>query len=212
MAKQHPKHPAAYALRNGIGQVMTQQNAHADRREKKNNCKIEVDNNLRANDDSATLQEEGKVAGEIETAGEPPAPGNVQLRAALVGEGAQVEDSVLEGHGVEGDAVTNGPELGDRHAVRPRRRGRAAPRALWLRLCTGEAEYQNRHRRCQSHLQPARSHSQSVLSTSAVPMNQSSTESYTVNTRKISRDASRVHRKIPICGDESRANRDPGIP
>jgi hypothetical protein len=180
--------------------------------ERENNCKIEVDNNLRANDDSATLQEEGKVAGEIETAGEPPAPGNVQLRAALVGEGAQVEDGVLEGHGVEGDAVTNGPELGDRHAVRPRRRGRAAPRALWLRLCTGEAEYQNRHRRCQSHLQPARSHSQSVLSTSAVPMNQSSTESYTVNTRKISRDASRVHRKIPICGDESRANRDPGIP
>jgi len=128
--------------------------------------------NLGADDDGATLQEEGEVAGEVEAAGEPPALGDVQLRAALVGEGAQVEDGVLEGHRVEGDAVTNGPELGDRHAVRPRRRGRAAPRALRLRCLrtTGEAEYRHRHRQCQSHLQQPQQHSEATGQCSVPPL------------------------------------------
>jgi len=129
--------------------------------------------NLGADDDGATLQEECEVAGEVEASCEPPALGNVQLRAALVGEGAQVEDGVLEGHRVEGDAVTNGPELGDRHAVRPRRRGRAAPRALWLRLrTTSEAEYRDRdrHRQCQSHLHPPQQYSEATGQCSVPPL------------------------------------------
>jgi len=128
--------------------------------------------NLCADDDGATLQEEGEVAGEIEAAGEPQSLGHVQLRATLVGEGPHVEDGVLEGHRVEGDAVADGPELGDRHAVRPRRRAPAAPRAPRLRLRPGDDEDPHRHRQRQSHLQPTQQHEHSDQSSqySAPPL------------------------------------------
>ena len=70
-----------------------------------------------ANDDGAFLQVKGEVAVEIEAAGEPAALGHVQLRAALVGEGAVIEDGVREGHRVEGLFVPDGAELGDDDAV-----------------------------------------------------------------------------------------------
>jgi len=77
---------------------------------------------LCADDDGTFLQVEGEVAGEVEAAGEPAAPGHVQLRAALVGEGADVEDGVLERDCVERPAVPDGAELSDGDAVRPRPR------------------------------------------------------------------------------------------
>ena len=57
------------------------------------------------------------MAGEVEAAGEPAALGHVQLSAALVGEGADIEDGVLEGHRVEGLLVPDGADLGDDDAV-----------------------------------------------------------------------------------------------
>jgi len=53
----------------------------------------------------------------VEAAGEPAALGHVQLCAALVGEGADIEDGVLEGHRVEGLLVPDGADLGDDDVV-----------------------------------------------------------------------------------------------
>lgn len=139
--------------------------------ERENNCKIEVDNNLRANDDSATLQEEGKVAGEIETAGEPPAPGNVQLRAALVGEGADVEDGVLEGDRVERPAVPDGAELGDGDAVRARARRRlVVPPQLGARRGRGRGERRGQHQ-CQDDLRSRAALQESAIFLSTAHLN-----------------------------------------
>ena len=120
--------------------------------------------NLCADDDGATLQEEGEVAGEVEAAGEPPSLGHVQLRATLVGEGPHVENGDLEGHRVEGDAVADGPELGDRHAVRPRRRAPAAPRAPRLRLRPGDDEDSGEDAQANQEVVPAATPSSSSSS------------------------------------------------
>ena len=70
-----------------------------------------------ANDDDAFLQVKADVVVEVEAAGEPAALGHVQLCAALVGEGADIEDGVLEGHRVEGLLVPDGADLGDDDVV-----------------------------------------------------------------------------------------------
>ena len=108
--------------------------------------------NLGADDDGATLQEECEVAGEVEASCEPPALGNVQLRAALVGEGADVEDGVLERDRVERPAVPDGAELGDGDAVRARPRRRLVPQlaAGAGRAARGGGQH---HHQCQDDLQ-----------------------------------------------------------
>lgn len=70
--------------------------------------------------DGAFLQEESEVACEIEAPRKPFPFRNIQLRAALVGERAEIEDGVLERDRVQGHAVAHRAKLSDRHAVRPR--------------------------------------------------------------------------------------------
>jgi len=92
------------------------------------------------------------VAGEVEAAGEPAALGHVQLSAALVGEGADIEDGVLEGHRVEGLAVPDCAELGDGDAVRPRPRRRLVPQPPQFQFAAGRAE-RGGQQQCQDYLQ-----------------------------------------------------------
>ena len=57
---------------------------------------------------------------EVEATSQPAAGGDKELGPAFVGERVEIENGVLKCFGVEGEAVSNGAELGDRNAVRPK--------------------------------------------------------------------------------------------
>jgi hypothetical protein len=93
------------------------------------------------------------VAGEVEAAGEPPTLRHIQLGAALVGEGADIEDGVLEGHRVQGLAVSDGAELRDGDAVRPRFGQRLDPQPQLI-VAANRAKGGGEHQ-CQDNLRDA---------------------------------------------------------
>lgn len=66
---------------------------------------------LRSKNDSTLFQEEGEVAGKIETSSEPLSRRNIQLCPSFVGKGLEIKNGILKGKCVQRFPITNSTKL-----------------------------------------------------------------------------------------------------